>query len=71
MTTKYATEKTVSKVWGKSYFQEIRKTLISQGFNVEKINGGYELRLPKGELLLKAMNGSNGYLVRHVHNLFA
>ena len=59
-----------SIVMAKSDFQKLRKDFKSQGFNVKKIAGGYELH--HGEtLLLKAMAGARGYLVRHVDNLFA
>jgi hypothetical protein len=69
---KFATE-TVSHVWTKPMMQQVRRDFKRQGLNITKTEdgNGYELKLPNGLLLLKAMNGSQGYLVRHVYNLFA
>lgn len=64
--------KTISRVWGKAEFQKMRRDIKPQGFDVAKTSDGcgYELRLKDGRLLLKAMQGRNGYLVRQVSGLF-
>ena len=61
---------TTSRVFTKPEFQKLRADFARQKMYVDAISGGYELRHPKG-LLLKAMVGSRGYLVRYVSNLFA
>ncbi len=71
MENKFA-EETTSSIWTKKNFQEMRKDFKAQGFDIKKTadGNGYELKI--GDLLLlKAMNGSSGYLVTHVKTLFA
>ena len=62
---------TESHVWSKPQFQSIKRDMVRGGFPFTKLDAGYECRMPNGKLLLKAMNGRNTYLVRHVTNLFA
>jgi hypothetical protein len=64
--------KIVSRVWTKSMFQSVRRSVKQQGFDIVKTTdgNGYEWKGPDGRLLLKAMNGSNGYLVRFIEDLF-
>lgn len=61
-----------SKVWTKPQTQNAIKALRKAGLPVNKTNdgNGYELIHPKAGLLFKAMNGSNGYLVRYDERLF-
>lgn len=70
--TTYAAE-TKTSVMTKKDFQEMRKALIKHGLPIKKTEcgNGYKLVLPNGLYLLKAMNGSNGYLVKYVKDLFA
>ena len=68
-TNEYAGE-TESHVWSKPQFQAIKRDMVKGGFPFTKLDSGYECRTPKGKLILKAMSGHNGYLVRHVTNLF-
>jgi len=62
--------KTCSRIWSKSDFQEMLKAVRKQGFIVSKIDSGYTMHANNGVLLLRAMNGRNGYLVRQVCDLF-
>ena len=62
--------KMVSCIMAKKDFQNLRKDFKEQGFNVVKIPDGYECHHNNGMLLLRAMNGSRGYLVRHIEGLF-
>lgn len=59
-----------SKIWNKPQTQQIIKALRDSGVNVLKINSGYEAKDKNGNVIFKAMQGYNGYLVRHVDNLF-
>lgn len=61
--------KYISRVIQKKIVQDMIKTLREAGLCVEKINGGYECDV-KGVMVFKAMNGSNGYLVRMADDLF-
>lgn len=60
----------ISKIWTKPQTQQAIKALRDAGLTVAKLNGGYEAKSPSGELLFKAMNGMNGYLVRYHEALF-
>ena len=65
--------KTVSRVFAKPALQGALKDLRANGFNVTKVDGGYTVtydHVSNGEqLMLKAMNGARGYLVRMVDGL--
>ena len=61
----------ISRIFSKPEFQVMRKALLSQDMPIVKIDNGYEMINKNGVLLLRAMNGRNGYLVRMVDNLFA
>lgn len=61
---------TTSTVIPKRDFQEILKQFKHiPDCEVEKLNAGYQVTI-KDSLVLKAMNGARGYLVRYVDNLF-
>lgn len=66
-------DKTITRVFSKKDFQQLRTDFKAQGFSVNKTEDeeGYELKLKDGRLLLKALKGNNGYLVRMVHNLLS
>ena len=64
MSTEYKT-----RLMAKKDFQQLRNDFKAQGFPVLKIDSGYILHLGD-TLLLKAMNGSRGYLVRYKADLF-
>ncbi len=65
----------VSRVIPKKDFQSLLKTFRTMGDHVvTKISGGYTVHYEyqdksKALLVLKAMNGSKGYLVRHADKL--
>jgi hypothetical protein len=61
--------KMVSNLWDKKGFQTMLRSVRKQGLIVEKLNGGYTV-CNDNVMLLKAMNGSGGYLVRCIDNLF-
>lgn len=63
-------KQTTSRIMTKPEFQVMRKALIKQGFDVKKLDGGYELVHTDGLLLMRAMIGTKGYLVRYVKDLF-
>jgi hypothetical protein len=64
----------VTRIWAKKDFQKILKSFRDNGLSVEKINSGYIVYKVSSEgshtLMCKAMNGSNGYLVRCDSSLF-
>lgn len=62
--------KTISRVWPKREFQEMLTAVRKQNLIVNKLDGGYTIHAQNGVLVLKAMNGSRGYLVRMVADLF-
>jgi hypothetical protein len=61
-----------TKIINKNNLQAILKSLRGTSFcEVTKVNNGYEViasrngkNISKGDVLLKAMKGNNGYLVR-------
>jgi len=59
----------ISKVIMKRDFQSILKTLKDSGFTVTKLDAGYTVHNDR-VLVLKAMQGSQGYLVRMFEHLF-
>ena len=61
----------VSRVFSKSEFQNMRRALLEQDMPIVKIDNGYEMKSSRGVLLLRAMNGTNSYLVRMLDGLFA
>lgn len=63
--------KFVSRVYTKPNVQAMLKALRTSGATVEKLDAGYVAKDPNGHEIFKAMNGSRGYLVRHVENLFS
>ena len=58
-----------SRIWNKKDTQGTLKELRHAGFIVNKINMGYEA-FDGEELVLKAMLGFGGYLVRYENRLF-
>jgi hypothetical protein len=58
-----------SRVWTKPQTQNTIKVLRESGLNVVKLNSGYECKV-NDQLIFKAMQGHNGYLVRYVNDLF-
>jgi len=57
---------TVTRIWSKPQTQQVFKQLRAEGLTVNKINNGYEVVNDNNVLFLKAMNGTNSYLVRSV-----
>ena len=58
----------ITKVFTKKQTQQVLKDLRSAGYDVQKIKTGYIVELD-GTLLLKAMIGHMGYLVRYDEQL--
>ena len=58
-----------SSIWAKRDFQAMLKAVKQQGLDVTKINSGYTVH-DGGVLVIKAMTGAQGYLVRTVKGLF-
>ena len=54
-----------SKVLTKPDTQAMIKALRQAGFPVDKLDAGYECKTPSGQVIFKAGQGSNGYLVRY------
>lgn len=61
---------TRSRLWPKRAFQDMLTDVRRQGLTVTKLDGGYEMTNNNGVLLLRAMQGNNGYLVRAIADLF-
>lgn len=63
----------VTRVLGKKEFQSLLADAVKLGYIKEKLDHGYELRTPEPEdqLILKAMNGTKGYLCRFNSQVFA
>ena len=63
----------IVRVISKPAVQEMLKALRqAPGLDVQRIENGYAVtHKPTGTLLFKAMNATNGYLVRMADNLFA
>jgi hypothetical protein len=63
----------IVRVISKPEVQEMLKALRqAPGLDVQRIENGYSVtHKPTGTLLFKAMNATNGYLVRMADNLFA
>jgi len=57
---------TVTRIWTKPQTQQVFKQLRAAGLTVNKINNGYEVVNGNNVLFLKAMNGTNSYLIRSV-----
>ena len=57
---------TVTCIWSKPQTQQVFKQLRAEGLTVNKINNGYEVVNDNNVLFLKAMNGTNSYLIRSV-----
>ena len=57
---------TVTRIWSKPQTQQVFKQLRAEGLTVNKINNGYEVINDNNVLFLKAMNGTNSYLIRSV-----
>ena len=57
---------TVTRIWTKPQTQQVFKQLRAEGLTVNKINNGYEVVNDNNVLFLKAMNGTNSYLIRSV-----
>ena len=62
---------TVTRIWTKRQTQQVFKQLRAAGLTVNKINNGYEVVNDNNVLFLKAMNGTNSYLIRSVDFLLA
>ena len=60
----------ISRVWSKKQTQQTIKDLRTNGYDVEKLSNGYEVKLD-GNLIFKAMIGNNSYLIRYDANLFS
>jgi len=58
-----------AQLWSKKETQGTLKELRHAGFTVTKANNGYEAH-DGNELVLKAMPGMGGYLVRYEERLF-
>jgi hypothetical protein len=58
-----------SRLWNKKATQGTLKELRHAGFTVNKVSMGYEA-FDGDELVLKAMPGMGGYLVRYEERLF-
>jgi hypothetical protein len=63
--------KTISRVYPKRNLQAMLTALRQAGLEVTKLSAGYECVTPSGVTLLKAMNGSRGYLTTHAADLFS
>ena len=57
---------TVTRIWSKPQTQQVFKQLRAEGLTVNKINNGYEVVNDNNVLFLKAMNGTNSYIIRSV-----
>jgi len=57
---------TVTRIWSKPQTQQVFKQLRAEGLTVNKISNGYEVVNDNNVLFLKAMNGTNSYLIRSV-----
>ena len=57
---------TATRIWSKPQTQQVFKQLRAEGLTVNKINNGYEVVNDNNVLFLKAMNGTNSYLIRSV-----
>lgn len=53
-----------TSLFTKPLLQEVLKGLRAAGYEVSKVHAGYEVKLD-GTIVLKAMNGTRGYLVRY------
>ena len=59
----------ISRIVAKTEVQKMIKALRGSGLTVDKIEGGYVCEARR-KIIFKAMNGSNGYLVRMADDLF-
>jgi len=62
--------KKVTRIYPKRTLQAMLKALRSAGLTVTRLDAGYECKTDKGLVVLKAMNGSRGYLTTHAADLF-
>ncbi len=62
---------TVTRVWTKPQTQQTLKELRAAGLTVNKVPNGYEAVNKNNVLFLRAMSGSNSYLIRAVDFLLA
>lgn len=58
------------RIWTKPQTQAALRALKVAGMAVNKTPGGYVVRLSTGREVFKAMQGTRGYLVRYVADLF-
>lgn len=58
----------MTKLFNKVQMQTVLKDLRSAGYEVTRLNSGYEVKLD-GETVLKAMNGNRAYLVTYNESL--
>lgn len=59
----------LSRIWTKIYTQTVLREVKSKGYEVKKEHGMYKVFMDN-VLVLQAMIGSRGYLVRVNENLF-
>jgi hypothetical protein len=60
----------ITRIIAKKDLQDMLKACRAASLSVEKLDAGYQVHA--GEVLvLKAMNGHNGYLTRMADNLFS
>lgn len=60
----------VARVWTKPQTQQAIRALRAAGAPVTKLSAGYEIKDKDGNIVFKAMNGTNGYLIMHHKDLF-
>ncbi len=58
------------RIWTKPQTQAALRALTVAGLAVNKTPGGYIARLSTGKEVFRAMQGTRGYLVRYVADLF-
>lgn len=58
-----------SSVWPKRDFQAMLRSVKKQGLDITKLDAGYTVHAG-AVLVIKAMKGTRGYLVRTVNGLF-
>lgn len=60
-----------TKLWTKKETQSVLKTLRREGYQVEKISYGYKVYDGGNDIVLEAMTGHRGYLIRYEEGFFA
>ena len=59
-----------TRIWKKKYTQEVIRELRKAGYQVDRLDAGYQCEF-EGNVIFAAMKGSSGYLVRHHPKLFS